>query len=157
MFYLYTAVVVCMVLITTSFLVQLTVTGRKAAAINESLVREKKVRLNYTSPAVLEHKKAALRVLWSTLILIGIIEFGFLLQGRSDRDVFFYVHLGFAIFFLVTLVFIIKWYDGFQKYHFIIAYTTIASFGVVAPTGIVLQLRRLPEAVTLFTRLQEFF
>ena len=148
--YTYTALVITLVLINTYHLAKLGFVGKKTAEMNEERMRENRPLLHYRSPLVIEHKKTAMNVLKITLILVLVIEFGFLLQGRSDRDVFFYVHLGFAIFFLVGLVIIIKWYDGFHKYHGVVAYITIASFGIVAPTGIFLQLRRLPETTPLF-------
>jgi len=95
---------------------------------------------------VMAHKQAVISFNVSVVALIVLIEIGVLVLGRSNRDEFFWFHMKLAIFFIVMLL-VTQWLNGFRfSYHWILASITTATFIVgVAPTGMLMIFRRIPE------------
>ena len=98
---------------------------------------------NRSRTAVMRHTVTARYLLIATLLLVFLIEGGVLINGRSERDVVFWVHLVFAIAYTLSVVVLYFWYNGMtHPNHKYLAYFAMANYAIVACIGIPMLYKR---------------
>ena len=126
----YKIVVVLCVIVIAFFLYRMAITGMAVKASGHGV---KEVAI---------HRHTANTLGWMSLGLVLLIEIGVRLKGGSKMDVTFFMHMVPAVFYAVSLITLLFWYDGTHPYHKILAYFCMASFVGVAYLGIPMLLER---------------
>lgn len=91
----------------------------------------------------LRHRRLAQELGWASLALVALIEVGVRLSGGTERDGIFWLHLGFAACYGVSLVTLLFFYNGYRgAYHALLGYLCAGSYFGLAVLGIKMALER---------------
>ncbi|GAC1412377.1 MAG: hypothetical protein NVSMB66_1250 [Candidatus Doudnabacteria bacterium] len=124
------AIVIILIAVILFLMTQMVITGRA----NKSSGRD---------PAIVrEHLQYAHKLALFTGLLVLAIEAGVRLNGGSKHDALFWIHAGFALVYIVTLLLLFRYTGYMSNYHRWIAYTNLGSFLGVALLGVPMMLRR---------------